>query len=314
MHNPAPAVFGPVPSRRLGRSLGVDLVPLKTCSYDCVYCQLGRTTERTIQRKPWAPVDEVLAAVEGRLSTRPDYITLSGSGEPTLCIDIGHIIDRLKTMTDVPVAVLTNGSLLWQEEVRRELAPADLVIPSLDAACQATFQAVNRPCPEISFPQVLKGLLKFREIYQRALWLEVFLLEGFNDNDLELDALADCVRRIRPDRVQLNTVARPPAECAARAVPVDRMRRSAARFDPPAEVISRSAQPRSRHAAPSRCDDVLALLRRRPCTLLDIADGLALHPNEVAKYVEQLLAEGRINRTSSVGEWFYRAESVETDP
>ena len=126
-------IFGPVPSRRLGRSLGVDLVPLKTCSYDCIYCQLGNTTCRTTERKEWVPLDDVVLELKDRLSARPDYITLSGSGEPTLYSRGGELIDRIKAMTDVPVAVLTNGSLLWQKEVRKQLMKADLVIPSLDA-------------------------------------------------------------------------------------------------------------------------------------------------------------------------------------
>jgi len=122
-------IFGPVPSRRLGRSLGVDLVPFKTCTYDCIYCQLGRTTNKTAERREWVPLNEVLAELQDKLATKPDYITLSGSGEPTLYSRLDDLIDRIRSMTDVPVAVLTNGSLLWQKEVRRQLMDAHLVIP-----------------------------------------------------------------------------------------------------------------------------------------------------------------------------------------
>jgi wyosine [tRNA(Phe)-imidazoG37] synthetase (radical SAM superfamily) len=148
-------VFGPVPSRRLGRSLGVDLVPFKTCTYDCIYCQLGRTTCKTTERKEWVPLDSVLENVKEKLPSNPDYITLSGSGEPTLFSRVDELIDRIKAVTDVPVAVLTNGSLLWHEDVRRQLMGADLVIPSLDAGDEAMFRLVNRPCEEISFEQML---------------------------------------------------------------------------------------------------------------------------------------------------------------
>ena len=138
-------IFGPVPSRRLGRSLGIDLVPHKTCSYDCIYCQLGRTTCKTIERKEWVPLDAVVAELETKLSPRPDYVTLSGSGEPTLYSRLDELIDRIKHLTDIPVAVLTNGSLLWQEVVQQQLAAADLVMPSLDAGNATAFHLVNRP-------------------------------------------------------------------------------------------------------------------------------------------------------------------------
>ena len=169
-------VFGPVPSRRLGRSLGVDLVPLKTCSYDCIYCQLGRTTCKTIERKEWVPLDAVLNELEGKLSTRPDYITLSGSGEPTLYSRLDEVIERIKSITDIPVAVLTNGSLLWQEDVQQQLAAADLVMPSLDAGDPATFHLVNRPHEALTFEKMLSGLIAFRQHFHGRYWLEVLLL------------------------------------------------------------------------------------------------------------------------------------------
>ena len=231
-------VFGPVPSRRLGRSLGVDLVPFKTCSYDCIYCQLGRTTNKTIQRKEWVPLDEVVAELKDKLSTRPDYITLSGSGEPMLYSRTGELIDHIKTMTDVPVAALTNGSLLWQPEVRSQLTNADLVIPSLDAGDKEMCQAVNRPHEDISFERMLEGLIDFRCEYEGQYWLEVMLLAGHNAIHVEVQKLAECVSRIRPDRTQLNTATRPPAEDWAAAIQRPRLKELAAMFNPPAEVIA----------------------------------------------------------------------------
>ncbi len=165
-------IFGPVPSRRLGRSLGVDLVPFKTCTYDCIYCQLGRTPCTTTERKEWVPLDGVLEDLRQKLSTRPDYITLSGSGEPTLYSRLDELIDRIKTMTDVPVAVLTNGALFADKELRRQLMEADLVVPSLDAGDEAMFQMVNRPHQDISFEHMLQGLIDFRREYQGKYWLE----------------------------------------------------------------------------------------------------------------------------------------------
>lgn len=171
--------FGPVPSRRLGRSLGVDLVPFKTCSYDCIYCQLGPTTCKTIERKAWVPLEQVVAELPQRLASKPDYITLSGSGEPTLHAQLDELIARIKTLTDIPVAVLTNGSMLWQKDLRRQLLRADLVVPSLDAGDETMFQLVNRPHSQISLDKMLNGLVAFRQEFPGAYWLEVMVVGGY---------------------------------------------------------------------------------------------------------------------------------------
>ena len=216
-------VFGPVPSRRLGRSLGVDLVPLKTCSYDCIYCQLGRTTCHTVERKEWVPLDAVLDELKLKLASRPDYITLSGSGEPTLYSRLGELIDHIQAMTEVPVAVLTNGSLLWQKPVRDELALADLVMPSLDAPDRVRFEFINRPHPEITFERLLEGLEALRREFSGKYWLELMLLAGYTALPESVRELAKLARRIQPDKVQLNTAVRPPAEHYAMAVTPERL-------------------------------------------------------------------------------------------
>lgn len=300
-------IFGPVPSRRLGRSLGVDLVPFKTCSYDCIYCQLGRTTNKTIERKEWVPLEEVLGELRAALSRKPDYITLSGSGEPTLYSRVGELIDRIKAMTQIPVAVLTNGSLLWQPEVRAELRHADLVIPSLDAGDEAVFRAVNRPHQEISFERMMEGLIQFRAEFQGQYWLEVFLLAGHNVADADIEKLAGQVRRINPDRVQLNTVTRPPAEEFAVMVRQQRLYELAALFTPRAEVIAdfRGVHQRPEFAAGR--ESILGLLQRRPCSIDDIASGLGIHRNEAVKYIEELSAEGVIEHTVTAGKLHYKA-------
>ncbi|NMC21094.1 MAG: radical SAM protein, partial [Thermogutta sp.] len=165
-------IFGPVPSRRLGRSLGVDLVPFKTCSYDCIYCQLGRTTCKTIERKTWVPLELVLEELEEKLHTRPDYITLSGSGEPTLFSPLDKLIEGIRALTDIPIVALTNGSLLSDSDVQAALLPADLVIPSLDAGNEAAFQLVNRPHEDLAFDRMLEGLVAFRRRFPKEYWLE----------------------------------------------------------------------------------------------------------------------------------------------
>lgn len=297
-------VFGPVPSRRLGRSLGVDLVPFKTCSFDCLYCQLGRTSCKTVERKQWVPVERVLHAVRDKLDTRPDYITLSGSGEPTLFRPLDRLIAGIRSMSAIPVAVLTNGSLLHDAEVRRELAGADLVVPSLDAPNEAVFQAVNRPHESLGFEQVVEGLVDFRRGFSGAYWLEVFLLGGYTDSESQIAALRDCIARISPDRVQLNTVTRPPAEEAAVAVAHERLLEIAADFDPPAEVIAEFRGDDAFRASASGRGEVLDMLRRRPCSVDDIAAGLAIHRNEAVKLVEHLLSEAAI-RQQRVGDKLY---------
>lgn len=300
-------IFGPVPSRRLGRSLGVDLVPFKTCSYNCIYCQLGRTTNKTIERREWVPLDQVVAELKTKLSSQPDYITLSGSGEPTLYSRTGELIDRIKAITNVPVAVLTNGSLLWDQQVRQELMNADLVVPSLDAGDEAMFRFVNRPHGRISFEAMLEGLVDFRREYGGQYWLEVFLLDGRNDVGVEVGKLAACVSRIKPDRVQLNTATRPTAEDYAVCVERTHLDKLAAMFGPRAEVI---ADFKGVHELPDFAvgrNGVLELLRRRPCSVDDIATGLGMHRNEVVKYLEELSAEILVHSTSVAHKVYYSA-------
>ncbi|MBN1590698.1 MAG: radical SAM protein [Pirellulales bacterium] len=298
-------VFGPVPSRRLGRSLGIDLVPFKTCTYDCIYCQLGRTTCRTTERKEWVSVDEIFLELNEGLAARPDYVTLSGSGEPTLCSRIGEVVDRVKTMTNVPLAVLTNGSLLWQEDVRRQLRDADLVIPSLDAGTPHTFEQVNRPDESLTFEKLLDGLITFRNEFHGKYWLEVLLVADLA-TDAEVAKIARHAERIRPDRIQLNTVTRPPADRCAAAVSRDRLIQLASSFRPPAEIIAEFRATREQAVSEVSRDRVVALIERRPCTLDDIAQGTGMHRNEVVKYIEYLNAQGRLRQTDVEGRHYYQ--------
>jgi wyosine [tRNA(Phe)-imidazoG37] synthetase (radical SAM superfamily) len=162
-------IFGPVPSRRLGRSLGVDLVPYKTCTFDCIYCDLGRTTHKTVSRQSYVPPEEIQGELELYLSVldkKPDYITLSGSGEPTLNTNVGEIIRKIKKITSTPAAVLTNGSLLSMDGVREDLSEADVVLPSLDAITPALFEYINRPHPSLGIEDIISGLIQFRKQYQ----------------------------------------------------------------------------------------------------------------------------------------------------
>ncbi|MHB8799220.1 MAG: radical SAM protein [Thermoanaerobaculia bacterium] len=302
-------IYGPVPSRRLGRSLGVDLVPFKTCSYDCVYCQLGRTTTKTTERKEYVPVEEVLTELHEKLAQPEpcDYIGLAGSGEPTLHSGIGKLIRAIKGLTKIPVAVLTNGSLLWMEDVQEDLLGADFVLPSLDAGDAHLFQWVNRPAEAISFERMVSGLESFTKRFRREVWLEVLLLDGVTAYPAQVEKIAALVRRIGPSRVQLNTASRPPTELFARAVSESRMLALASLLPGRVEVLT-AREEASAHGAsgtdPSE-PEILTLLARRPCTASDVAVGLGLHLTEALKHLEHLCAAGTVKTATSDGRTFY---------
>jgi wyosine [tRNA(Phe)-imidazoG37] synthetase (radical SAM superfamily) len=273
-------------------------VPFKTCSYDCIYCQLGRTTDKTIARKEYVPLDQVLEEVARKLAAEPapDYIGLAGSGEPTLHSGIGKLITALKGITTVPVAVLTNGSLLWMPEVRTDLAQADLVLPSLDAADPGLFQRVNRPHSAISFESLRRGLIEFTREFRGSVWLEILLLAGITDGDQQVAKLAELARRIQPERIQLNTVSRPPAEDQARAVPARLLEQLREVFPNGAELITEGGlhDPDQRLERATADAEILALLKRRPCTVEGIAAGLGLHAPQVIKSLDCLRQQGAI--------------------
>ena len=300
-------IYGSVPSRRLGRSLGVDFVPFKTCTYDCIYCQLGRTTNKTTQRSEWIPSEIVIKQLKSKLYTKPDYITISGLGEPTLYSKVGEAIRKIKEITDIPIAVLTNGSLLWLPEVRNSLMAADLVLPSLDAGSDQLFRYVNRPHRDISFNRMLEGLLEFRDKYTGRFWLEVLLLSGVTTVEAQINMLAHCIRLICPDKVQVNTVTRLAAEDFAISVPANQLKVIASQLHENAEIIADYQGVNKQQDFSTRCEDVLTLLKRRPCCVEDITAGLGLHRNEAVKYIEELSSIGRIEAKPHNQQLYYKA-------
>ena len=286
-------VFGPVPSRRLGKSLGIDLVPLKTCTYNCIYCQLGQTTNRTICRKPYVSGKAVVRQLEEKLSSlseKPKYITFSGSGEPTLNSELGWVIEQINGLTKIPIAVLTNGSLLHLESVRRALREVDLVIPSLDAGNAQLFGMINRPHPSLNFSQALRGLEEFRKEFGGSIWLEVMLCGGINDDPKEILRIRDLIGKIGPDRIQLNTVYRPPAEDFALPLPPERLETIRQALGDRAEIIPESNLPLGEQPLLFK-DDILTLLRRRPCTAEDLSRALGYKLEEVLRTLGRLTHE-----------------------
>jgi len=306
---PVSTVYGPVPSRRLGFSLGIDLFPRKTCSFDCVYCQLGKSGKKTSVRKEYVPAARVLEDVKQALAKgqRIDHITFSGSGEPTLHSGIGALIKAIKKVTKVPVAVLTNASLLSLKEVRDSLRAADVVVPSLDAALPAVWKKVNRPLPSLSLEAIVNGLRTFKKSFKGQVWLEVMLVKGLNDKPEHILALKKAIAKVKPDKVQLNTVTRPPAEKSAAPLTLAELESVRRRLGGNIEVVA-GFQEKKQTAGNRRLKEVLfGLIRRRPVTLEDMASALGESRDAVRAHLDLLLQERRITSTTHKGQVFYEA-------
>ena len=304
-------LFGPVPSRRLGMSLGVDLVPHKVCSLNCIYCECGRTTNLTIDRKEYVSYDDVTKELDHYFNNNPapDYITFSGSGEPTLNSRIGEVLQFIKQKKpDVPVAVLTNGTLFYQKKVRTELLNADLVLPSLDAATDLIFRKINRPFFKLNIQEYIQGLQDFRNEYKGKIWLEVLIIPGYNDSKTELKLLKEVFEKIRPDSIQLNTLDRPGVIPDIRAATKIELQQIADYWNLDNVEIIVSAQER-KDIKSYREDIETAILEtifRRPCTLNDMAKILGLHINEVNKYLDVLEADHKIESVRQERGLFYQ--------
>jgi wyosine [tRNA(Phe)-imidazoG37] synthetase (radical SAM superfamily) len=292
-----PCIYGPVPSRRLGLSLGVDLVPRKTCSYDCIYCQIGRVTNQTVKRDAYMPVEPIIGEIGDfleQMETPVDYITFSGSGEPTLHSQIGLLIGRIKEMTSIPVAVITNGSLLFMDEVKRDLGQADLVVPSLDAVTKTVYEAVNRPEESLEIDRVIRGISDFRAHFPGQVWIEILFCRGVNDDPSEIERMKRVLEKINPHRIQLNTVYRPPSEDFAAPLAEERLREIKEIFGSNASIVTPYRGNKSLLGKGEVQIRIIDALKRRPLTAEDMADVLGLHPEEVIKHVNVLLNEGKI--------------------
>ncbi|HPQ54755.1 MAG TPA: radical SAM protein [Spirochaetota bacterium] len=307
-------IFGPINSRRLGVSLGVDLMPFKTCSMDCVYCECGATTDLTIERREYVPTAEVIAELDSYLKNGPsiDVITFSGSGEPTLHSGIGEIITFLKEhYSRYKIVVLTNGSLFWMEDVRKAVLGADILVPSLDAVTEKGVAEINRPAEGITAAGIVEGLSALRREFSGEIRLEVFIVPGMNDSDSELNALKQACEAIRPDSIQLNTLDRPGTVETVKKASADTIDRITNMLLPlPVEVIGKPDY--SREVSPIRGDIDDAVIRtvtRRPSTVEDLARSLDVRPAEVIKILARMINEGLVEEKVRERGTFYCLKS-----
>jgi wyosine [tRNA(Phe)-imidazoG37] synthetase (radical SAM superfamily) len=290
-------LFGPVLSRRLGLSMGVDLLKYKTCNLDCVYCELGKTSHLTRSRNRFVSPDKVLREIKSRRDDPFDHLTFAGSGEPTLSSDLGEIIRASRKLVEAPIAVITNSTLLSSPAVRHEISAADIILPTLDAATGPTFQAINRPGGGLRIEEMIEGLRQFRKEFSGEIWLEVMLVQSVNDQEAEL--IARAAESINPDRIQLNTVVRPPAEpvCPLNEEEMQKM----LEIFPGAELIPDWdwSVPENKKAM------LLAHLSERPCTLEEICAQMKLECSDAIKYCKILEREGLISRKLQDGKLYF---------
>ena len=310
-------LFGPVASRRLGVSLGVDLVRHKVCSLDCVYCECGKTTDLTLERKPWVPFDAVRRELDRYWSKHPDpdYITFSGAGEPCLNSELGQVIAYIKAQKpDIKVAVLTNATLMTLPEVREELMGADLVIPSLDGVSPEAFRRMNRPCKGVAPDAVIRGIQRFSRAFKGRLHLEIFILGNVNDSPEEIDLFKSAIQSIRPDLVQLNTLDRPGVCDWVAPVSVAVLEKIRQALGPEGvEIIARF--PETSQSSGARREKeletaVLETIRRRPSTVEDLSKMLGALPETVGKILNDLLSRGKIESREQSRGMFYQARKA----
>ncbi len=304
-------IYGPVPSRRLGLSLGINIVPYKTCSYNCIYCEVGKTTRLAVKRKSFFSPDEIIQEFCDYINKvgKLNYVTLSGSGEPTLNKDIGVLINRVKDETDKPVAVLTNGSLLWMDEVKEELKNADVIIPSLDAASENMFKMINRPHPSLNINRIIEGIKDFTQSFKGKLWLEVLLVRGMNDTKDETRKIAEAINVINPSKVQLGTVTRPGVEDYALPVAAEKLNSIKEELNKlchaPVETI-REFDKSNVDFLVNLDKAVLKMIAIRPCTLEDLIRAFDVDEQTMKATLEKLKQERSIEQGVFSGKMFFK--------
>lgn len=307
-------VFGPVPSRRLGQSLGIDPIPLKTCNWNCTYCQLGRSNPIVTERREYFPREQIIAEFENIMLSREakeiDWVTLVGSGETTLHAGIGWLIRRVKALTPLPLAVITNGSLLYLPEVRLDLSAADAVLPSLDAGNPALYRKINRPHPTASFDQLIDGMVAFRNEYCGKLWVEVMLVRGLNDTEQAMSEIAAILAAIRPDEVDLVQPHRPAVEISVLPPDDDGLLRARSILGTIAKVVHPAIGRFELRGSAAPADAILEIITRHPMREDELLEALRQHGAENASEVlAQLAQHGKAQILERYGTRFWVASS-----
>lgn len=304
-------IFGPVPSRRLGMSLGLDMVPHKTCSLNCAYCECGKTTTFSLERKPYIPADELIAELDKFMSEsdiKIDAITFGGSGEPLLNSDLKKVKDHIKNKyPDIKTALLTNSSLFHISEVRSEVLDIDYVLPSYDAYSEETFKKINNPTSELTAQMITEGLIEFSKEYKGTLWVEVFILDDVNDNEEEIKNIKEILTQVSPNRIQLNTLDRPGAFSWVKPASKETMAKVADKLSPlPVEIVSRSFAPETSDKAKNYSDEeIIATISRRPLKVEDVAVTMQISINDADKILTRLVEEKKLKLDNSSGQKFY---------
>ena len=299
-------LFGPVPSRRLGRSLGVDLIPFKTCTMNCRFCQLGDSERALSERAEYVPMDDVLAELSYWLKDdgEAEHITLAGSGEPTLHTRFNEVFRWAKEQTSITSVLLSNGSLFYLPEVRAGAAQADKVKVTLSAWDEVSFQQLHRPAPGVTFKQLVAGERAFRKEYHGELSVEVFIAGGINSSISNAQKIAKIVDSINPDRIDLNTAVRPPADSGIQAVSPDQLTELASLFGPKAAA---TASFKKQHITVSKVapETLLSLIQRHPATANQLARDFNVPLASIVEIVESLVREGALFSEFRENETYY---------
>ncbi len=308
-------LFGPVPSRRLDISLGVDLVPHKTCSLNCIYCECGATTRLTTKRKEYIPTSAIISELEDYLANKPhlDFITFSGSGEPTLHSGIGEILDFIKKRFPAyKTALITNSTLFHLPELREQVKDIDVLLPSLDSASETVFRKINRPNRKLNIQSIIEGLASFNDNFNGEMWLEIFIVKGLNDTDAELALLRDAIHVIKPARIQINTLDRPGTESWIRPVLTIELQQILDKLAWNGEIIARFHNKKQTGIFDLDTKNaIFQLIKRRPCTVDDLASALGMNIREVNKYIEDMVKQNLIIFENLERGIFYRLNDKE---
>jgi wyosine [tRNA(Phe)-imidazoG37] synthetase (radical SAM superfamily) len=301
-------LFGPVPSRRLGRSLGIDVTPHKTCSFDCIFCQCGCTTHRVAQRSEFVPFEDVCSELEQWLAEdgQADVITFAGSGEPTLYSRLGELIAFIKEKTALPVIVLSNGTLFHRQMVRDDLLKADVVKTTLSAWDDVSFNRIHRPAAGISFARLLAGARDFRKVYRGEFWIEVFLMNDINTAPEQVKQIAELAKELGPDKIHLNTAVRPPSEADVRPVPEEKLLSLCPLFTPAAEIIASFGATPPVNESGVNAETLSSLIRRHPSTAEQLAAISGVEAETIRRALAPLVRQSRLHIETRNDETWYK--------